>query len=599
MRYLHFVNFQGKSKLLELGVSIPAFFLLLLTIQLFLMPGLLRQGGHLYVPFKKIVVGGSTDNPPYEFLDENNEPAGYNVDLTKAVAAEMKIEVDIVLGDLAEIEREFYAGNIDLLQGITKADSVADDAPFFRHSAYIQKLFANVEYPEYLTSLSQLQGGKIYLSKKTPFLDRLIAAYPQLEFFTVASHAEALRKLAEGGADYALIIHLPGIQLNHQLEFLKQERPGTRIVQIGELKPGLGYGYSSRNDNVELLDHVRKSLTNLQVTGRQKEIKEQWLGKTDRSEVSKRERSVQLGGIIFSPLLLVVCMVFFWNHSLKTEVDRRSKELAIQHHQLIQADKMTSLGILVAGVAHEINNPAGVVLHNLSTLKRISETANEALEERYRLDGDFFIGGLPYSILREDSSQIFSEMEDGMTRIVQIVNDLKDFARKDSMVLTEPTSLNEVVAASLRLLESSLRKQIAGVQVELAEDLPPFPGNSPRIQQVIINLVLNASQAGKGYEPDIKVSTAFADKSGELVLRVADNGVGIAPEKIAFLCDPFYTTKRESGGTGLGLSISERIIKEHRGRLQFESEVGVGTTVSLYLPAIMNQEVEDERDLVS
>lgn len=599
MRDVRLVHILDKGNLPELGVSIPAFFLLLLTIQLFFLPGLLRQGGHLYVPFKKIVVGGSTDNPPYEFLDENNEPAGYNIDLTKAVAADMKVEVEIVLGELAELEKEFLAGNIDLLQGITMADHVASQYPFFRHTAYIQRIFANVEYPEHITSLNQLKAGKVYLSRKTPFLKQLVADYPQLEFVPVTSHAEALRQLDEGAADFVLIIHLPGLQLDQQLEFLKQERPATRIVQIGELKPGLGYGYSSRSDNAELLNHVRTSLNNLQLSGRQKEIKEQWLGKVDRSEISKRERSVQLGGIIFSPLLLMVCMAFFWSHSLQKEVERRSKELAIQHHQLIQADKMTSLGILVAGVAHEINNPAGLVRHNLSTLKRISQASAEALEERYRQEGDFFIGGLPYSLLREESSQIFSEMEDGMGRIVQIVNDLKDFARKDSMVLNESTSLNEVVAASLRLLESPLRKQISGIQVELAETLPPFAGNSSRIQQVIINLVMNAAQAGAGYEPDIKVATHYDDRADELVLSVEDNGVGIARDKLKNLCDPFYTTRREQGGTGLGLSISERIVKEHRGRLRFASEVGVGTTVFLYLPALTRQKVENERDTVS
>lgn len=592
-------EFRGIGSFKELGVSISAFFLLLLLFQLFFMPGLLRQGGHLYVPFKKIVVGGSPDNPPYEFLDENNEPAGYNIDLIKAVGAEMKVEVEVVLGKPADLEEDFLAGHIDLLQGITRADNMADDYTFFRHTAYRQKLFANVEYPQHITSLDQLQSGNVYLNRKTPFLEQLIARYPQLSFFPVSSHAEALRLLDQGVADFALIVHLPGFQLARQLEFLKNEHPGMKVMPIGELKPGLGYGYLSRSDNMELIDHVRKSFANLQLSGRQKEIKEQWLGKIDGSTISKREKSVQLGGIIFGPLLLMVCVAFFWNHSLKKEVERRSKELAVQHHQLIQADKMTSLGILVAGVAHEINNPAGVVLQNMSVLKRLSETSNEVLEERYRQEGDFFIGGLPYSLLREEADQIFSEMEDGMSRIVQIVNDLKDFARKDSMVLNESTSLNEVVAASLRLLESSMPKQIAGIRVDLGAGLPPFAGNSSRIQQVVINLVMNALQAGRGDGSDICLATAFDETWSELRLTVEDDGVGIEKAQLAHLCDPFYTTRRESGGTGLGLSISDRILKEHEGRLHFDSELGVGTTVTMYLPAITTEKADYERDTLS
>ncbi|WP_419176953.1 ATP-binding protein [Desulfosediminicola sp.] len=593
------VDSQGRGTFLELGVSIPAFFLLLLAIQLLFTPGLLRQGAHLYVPYKKIVVGGSMGNPPYQYLDENNQPAGYNIDLTKAVAAEMKVEVEIVLGGPIELEREFLAGNIDLLQGVTRADSGVTSYPFFRHSAYSQKLFANVEYPERVQSLNQLKSGRVYLSRKTPLLEQIIEDYRHLEFIPVSSHAEALKQLSNGAADFVLITHLPGVQLSKQLDFFEQERPNARIVQVGELRSELGYGYSSRKDNVELLEHVRESFTNLELSGRQKEIKEQWLGKMDNSEPSRREKSVQLGGLIFSPLLLVVCMAFYWNHSLKREVGRRSRELAIQHHQLIQADKMTSLGILVAGVAHEINNPAALVLHNLSTLKRISEASSEVLEERYAKEGDFFIGGLPYSMLRQENAQIYGEMEDGMGRIVQIVNDLKDFARKDSIDLSESTSLNRVVKAALRLLESSLRKRFATIQVKLAENLPDFSGNSSRVQQVVINLVMNAVQAGGERELDIIVMTSYDQTGGELVLRVKDNGVGISNEQLVYLCDPFYTTKREQGGTGLGLSISEQIIKEHRGRLQFDSEVGRGTTVSMYLPVMKGQSIADEKDSLS
>ncbi len=569
----------------ELGTSIPAFFLLLLVFQLFFMPGLLHHSGHLYVPFKKIIVGGSPNNPPYEYLDENNEPAGYNVDLTRAVAAEMKIEVEIHLAEKRIIEKLFAEGKIDLLQGITHNTETLKHHAFSSHSTYSQKVFSNSDYPEYVTSLKQLKDGKLFLSKNTPFLTKLIASHPEIEFYPVISQAEALRQLDEGQADYVLTTNLPGQYLTRELDFLRQRRPESTITQIGELQSVLGYGYLARNDNTDILKHVNESLVNLKLSGRQKEIQEQWLGKIDNSEISKREKSVQLGGRIFSPLLLVVCAVFFWNHSLKREVNRRSKEIAVQHHQLIQADKMTSLGILVAGVAHEINNPTALILHNLSTLKRISDTSNSILEDRYREEGDFLIGGLPYSILREESPQLFAEMKDSANRITQIVNDLKDFARKDSMVLTELTSLNDVVTSSLRLLESSIPKQITGVQLLLNDTLPPFLGNSSRIQQVAINLVMNACQAGNSPDLRINISTFFKERTGEVVLQIRDNGSGIEPEKLVYLCDPFYTTKRDMGGTGLGLFISERIVKEHKGRLTFDSKLGVGTTVSMYLPA--------------
>lgn len=565
-------------------MPIPTFFLLLLAVQLFFMPGFMKQGGQLYVPFKKIIVGGSSNNPPYEYLDENNEPAGYNVDLTRAIAAEMRYEVEIRLGPRESTENDFIHGKLDLLQGITQTDKLTDDYSFFSHTAYNQKLFSGNEYPEKIFSLGQLEKGTLALSRNTPMLDSLVESYSQIDFIIVSSHSEALRRLVEGSADYAFIVDLPSLFLSRELAFLKRGNDGKQIFQVGELRPTLGYGYVGKEGDDQILAQVNQSLNSLQLSGRQKEIREHWLGKTEPSSMSKRERSAQIGGLIFSPLLLVICTVFFWNHSLQKKVDRRTKELAVQQLQLIQADKMTSLGILVAGVAHEINNPTGLILHNLSILKRMHETADVVLEEKYQQHGDFFLGGLPYSMLREESSQIFSEMKDGAQRIIQIVDDLKDFARKDSRLLTESIILNDMVESSLRLLESLLKKQLTEVHLSLDESLPPVRGNSSRIQQVVINLILNASQASADGEQHITVRSYVDENAKTVVLQVADRGIGIEADKLPFLCDPFYTTKRDQGGTGLGLSISEKIVQEHQGRLDFRSEIGIGTTVSMYLP---------------
>lgn len=584
MRELEITKSLRSRSVVAMGMPIPTFFLLLLTVQLFFTPGFMKQSGQLYVPFKKIVVGGSPNNPPYEFLDENNEPAGYNVDLTRAIAAEMKYEVKIRLGPRESMESDFIDGKIDLLQGITHTDKLTDEYSFFSHTAYNQNLFSANEYPEKVFSLRQLKNGTLALSKNTPFLDGLVKRYSQIDFVIVSSHSEALRKLVDGRVDYALIVDLPSLFLSRELAFLERGNDGNKIFQVGELRPTLGYGYVAKEDDDQILAHVNQSLNNLQLSGRQKEIREHWLGKTEPTIMSKGEKSAQIGGLIFSPLLLVVCTVFFWNHSLQKEVDRRTKELAVQQLQLIQADKMTSLGILVAGVAHEINNPTGLILHNLSTLKRMHETADAVLEEKYQQQGDFFIGGLPYSMLREESSQIFSEMKDGAQRIVQIVDDLKDFARKDSSLLTEPMNLNDVVESSFRLLQSLLKKRLTEVHLNLDKTLPSIRGNSSRIQQVVINLILNAFQASADDEQHIAVRSFVDDNVNTVVLQVVDRGIGIEAKKLPFLCDPFYTTKRDQGGTGLGLSISEKIVQEHQGHLDFRSEIGVGTTVSMYLP---------------
>lgn len=584
-RTVTFSDIVNKRASFDLNIPIPAFFLLLLVFQIFFMPGLIKQGGRLYVPFRSIVVGGSFDNPPYEFLDENNEPAGYNVELTRAIAADMGIEVTIRLGGRSEIADAFAHGKVDILQGIMESDDLAKNNLFYPCSVFSHKLFARQPGSVPITSLKQLEGEQVVLSRNTPFAGQLKSEYPAVDFLLAPSHFDALQQLARGRAAYALVVNLPGPSLSRKLMLLARETGTDPLVQVAELSAsGRGYGYVARDDRHQFLTHINDSFINLTTSGRHNEIQEAWLGPLSPSHVSKRGKSVQIGGLIFSPLLLAACTVFFWNRSLKREVERRTAELAVQQQQLIQADKMTSLGILVSGVAHEINNPTGLIVHNLSALQRVYETAESVLEERYRQEGDFFIRGLKYSLMREESAEIFTEMHDGARRITQIVNDLKDFARKDSPALTETASLNEVVRASVRLLDSSLRKQNCSVHLDLADSLPAFRGNSRRIEQVVINLLLNACQAGSGADQTVCIRTRRDEKENSITLDVEDRGEGIAEDQLPFLFDPFYTTRREQGGTGLGLSISERIVKEHQGRLQFTSRKGYGTTVSMTLP---------------
>jgi polar amino acid transport system substrate-binding protein len=274
--------------------------------------------------------------------------------------------------------------------------------------------------------------------------------------------------------------------------------------------------------------------------------------------------------------------------ALEKEVAERQRamdELRVRQRQLIQADKMTSLGILVSGVAHEVNNPTGLILLNLPHLQKAWEDAEPVLEEHYRQAGDFRLGWLQYSRMREEIPQMLAEMQEGARRIKRIVEDLKDFARRDDADLSAAVDLNAVVAAALRLVDNSIRKATRHFAVEYAAEPPRFRGNHQRIEQVVVNLVLNACQALPDSERGIYLRTWHDAGQQAVLLEVRDEGEGIAQEQLPHLTDPFFTTKRETGGTGLGLSVSAGIVKEHGGSLAFCSAVGAGMTVTLTLPA--------------
>ena len=269
---------------------------------------------------------------------------------------------------------------------------------------------------------------------------------------------------------------------------------------------------------------------------------------------------------------------------LRRQVDKRTAELQMQQQQLIQADKMTSLGILVSGVAHEINNPSGLIILNLPVLQEAWQDCQELLEQRYEEDGDFMLGGLAYSRMRDEIPAMLGEMQDGALRIRRIVEDLKDFARQESEDIREPFDLNEVVATAIRLVDNSIRTATDSFQVDYASALPAVRGNAQRIEQVVINLILNACQALPARSKGVRLRTGYRSDLQQVMLLVEDQGCGIDADNLKRLMDPFFTTKREQGGTGLGLSVSSGIVQAHGGQLSFDSTPGVGTTVVMTLP---------------
>ncbi|HEY6837925.1 MAG TPA: ATP-binding protein, partial [Geobacteraceae bacterium] len=242
------------------------------------------------------------------------------------------------------------------------------------------------------------------------------------------------------------------------------------------------------------------------------------------------------------------------------------------------------LGVLVSGVAHEINNPTGLILLDVPILKRAHQDIAPILEEHHAGHGDFSVGGVSYEEMREEIPRLLDEMQEGAKRIKRIVNDLKDFARRDDTGGKGRLDLNDVAQTAVRLVDATIRKSTTRFRAEYGEGLPEVWANAQRIEQVVVNLVLNACQALPDADHGITVTTRHDRARRCVLLEVRDEGVGIAPEDIPRLTDPFFTTKRESGGTWLGLSVSAGIMKEHGGSLDFQSTPGEGTTVIMTLP---------------
>ncbi len=270
------------------------------------------------------------------------------------------------------------------------------------------------------------------------------------------------------------------------------------------------------------------------------------------------------------------------------EQQELNEKLETAHTQLLQSEKMASIGQLAAGVAHEINNPVGFVNSNLGTLEKYMAdlfkviAAYEQAEARVGVQLCTEVAqvrkmvDLPY--LMEDIPTLVKESRDGLTRVRQIIQDLKDFSHVDESTW-QHANLEKGMDSTLNVVNNEIKYK-AEVVKEYA-GLPEVECMPSQINQVFMNLLVNAAHA-------IEERGVITIRSGvegvEVWLEVADTGKGIAPEHLNRIFDPFFTTKPVGKGTGLGLSLSYGIVQKHGGRIEVSSEVGKGTAMRVWLP---------------
>ncbi len=278
---------------------------------------------------------------------------------------------------------------------------------------------------------------------------------------------------------------------------------------------------------------------------------------------------------------------------------KKAREMEKHHQQqLMQADKMISLGNLVAGVAHEINNPTNAIMVNTPVLKDIWNKIKPIADRYYKRNRDFNVGGIPYSEIPESMSDLLSGITESAQRIKTIVEDLKNFANPNPAApgeMSRDTDVNEVVKQSVTLLHSMIAKATGKFSVDYGREIPLIKGNPRQLEQVFINLIRNACQALETHRQAIHVYTAYDPSVNRVIIGVKDEGPGIPPENLKFIMDPFFTTKRNNGGTGLGLSVSSRIVQDHHGEIEVESTLGKGSLFTVLLPV----EAEGHREPIA
>lgn len=310
----------------------------------------------------------------------------------------------------------------------------------------------------------------------------------------------------------------------------------------------------------------------------------------NRSEnmASFNESDVEQGTVLLSLVSLAlgnIQMHADLKHRFE-ELKQANQKLEEAQNQLLQSEKMASIGQLAAGVAHEINNPIGYVNSNLGTLERhvqdilcILSAYEEASKNGQALDrAERLKDELDLSYVKEDIFALLEESEEGIGRVKKIVQDLKDFSHVDEAEW-QYVDLHKGLESTLNIVHNELKYK-ANVLREYGS-LPEVECLSSQLNQVFMNLLVNAAHAIET-TGTITVRTGFQD---DLVrVEIEDTGHGISRENMTRIFDPFFTTKPVGKGTGLGLSLSYSIVQKHGGRIEVESEVGKGTVFRVMLP---------------
>jgi len=266
------------------------------------------------------------------------------------------------------------------------------------------------------------------------------------------------------------------------------------------------------------------------------------------------------------------------------------KKLEDAHNQLLQSEKMASIGQLAAGVAHEINNPIGFVYSNMGMLEKYIQATFHMIEQYEQAEASIAAPEvlerlrvtkkeLDIEFLKTDLRSLMEETKDGITRVKVIVQNLKDFSRPGDTDEWHYADIHKGLDSTLSIVNNEIKYKAE--VVKKYGEIPDVECIASQLNQVFMNLLVNAAHAIKDHGT-ITISTG--QEGDEIWVEIADTGQGIAPEHIKKIFDPFFTTKPVGKGTGLGLSLSYGIVQKHHGRIEVLSEVGKGTKFWVWLP---------------
>ncbi len=546
-----------------------------------------------YVFYERGITARIGAYAPYAFMDKGGTLDGYVMDLTYAISRVMGARVVLLsrrLDNPAELTTKHDA---DVVLCMVKTPATSREYTFTSpYATHTFSIFARKGAA--LPAGRRLAQGEDWVLNRDGVYYELHGAESACP--TTGTAEDALHELAQGRRQYTVMETYIGKKII-------EEQSLENVTLLKETDLSVEYAFAVRKGNAAVYDIFSQGLEYLHTSGQFDKIQHKWLEKRFLLTERGLETLLWYVGAVVLLAALAGAAAFVWFRTLREQVRRRTAELeqemAERHRaetrllqsqaQLVQADKMAAVGTLASGIAHEINNPNGLLLLNLGFLRDALRDIRPLLDEKFAAEGEFFVGGMPWSRLRTMMDTVLDDALQASGHIRDIVDDLKEFVRKDDGTEHEVFQLNDVMEHSLRFVRSIIKESTASCRILSGAHLPCVKGSPRKMGQVLVNLIINACQALERPEQALTLETGCADNGHAVFFRITDEGCGIATENLPYICDPFFTTKRGRGGTGLGLSISAAIVESHGGTLTFTSEPGRGTTATLTLPAVSEE----------
>lgn len=505
-----------------------------------------------------IHIAPDPDFAPFEWFSQDGTYQGMAADYVRLIEQRLNIQFRVVhADDWSKIMGLARAREVDVLPAVAKSPQREKYLLFTEPHISAKGVIVTSKGYE---NIQQLLGKRIAVVNDYVWDDWITHNKHDVDLYRVETTLHGLELVALGGVD-AMVSDLASVT------YLIREHGLSNLSVVPGIERNLELRFGIRNDWPELRAILDKAIASFTLEEKEA-IRAKWLYLEEKGFWRKPIFWYSVLGAL-AALLLLLTTTMIWNRMLKQRVELRTRELQDANLKLMQAEKMESIGRLAAGVAHEVKNPLAII-----------QMGADFLSQEMQKD--------------EVTSGVIKDINEAVYRADTVIRGLLDFSRDKKLELASG-NINDVIENSLQLVAHELRQRQIEVRTKLSQDLPALPLDSNKLQQVFINLFMNAAHAMEregvldvisqlktlNQQADLSRDRENRFKPGDTVLwiEVQDNGPGIIQEDHDKIFDPFYTTKPVGEGTGLGLSVSRNIINLHHGTIDIQNRREGGASV--------------------